>query len=311
MREATHHPSMGLDPAPPLHRSRIPPVLLWAFSTVFLSTTFDLTASPQTTPLPGSAGELARAILENEVAQQEHDAALWSYHLVREQDGDQKTYLACQTKDGEIRRLIAINGSALTAAQQDAEDKRVEALIDHTDHIRAARRKEQEDGTKARKLMKSLPDAFLFQYEDRTASLTERNSLVRLRFRPNPKFRPSGQAETVFHHMEGELIVDVRQRRLKELRGHLTSEVKFLGGLLGHLERGGTFLVTQEDLGDGRWEMDQLNVQMNGKALFFKTIAVRQKEVFSDYQLQPPKLGPRQAIAKLFREPSRAALLSR
>jgi hypothetical protein len=249
------------------------------------------------------ANEVARQVLANEIAEQERDHALWSYHLIRQEEDARKTYIACQTKDGEIRRLVAIEGKPLSPAQQAAEDKRVKALIAHPDRIREMHRKEQEDAAKAHRLMKSLPDAFLFQYGDpqldRAGQNTESPTL-RLRFKPNPKFHPSGEAEVVFHHLEGELIVDIRQKRMKELRGKLTSEVRFLGGLLGHLDRGGTFLVTQEDLGQGRWEMAELDVQMNGKALFFKTITVRQKETYRDYQLLPPQTRAQQAAAKLF-----------
>jgi hypothetical protein len=37
-------------------------------------------------------------------------------------------------------------------------------------------------------------------------------------------------------------------------------------------------------VGDGHWEMTYLNVAMNGKALFFKTIALRETENCSDFR---------------------------
>jgi hypothetical protein len=71
--------------------------------------------------------------------------------------------------------------------------------------------------------------------------------------------------------------VDANQKRLAEISGKLMSEVKSGGGVLGHLDRGGTFLVKQQDLGSGHWEITMLDVQMIGKALFFKTIDVAEK----------------------------------
>ncbi len=249
--------------------------------------------------VPGNANQLARTVIDNEIIQQDRDHALWSYRLTVRQDGALRTYMACQTRDGEVRRLVAINGTPLSAARQSAEDKRVESLARHPDRIRESHRKEQEDAAKTHKLMKTLPDAFLFSYEEPQPSPTDASPLVRLRFRPNPKFHPSGEAETVFHHMEGEMTVDARQNRLQEIRGKLTSEVKFLGGMLGHLDPGGTFQVVQKDLGKGLWEIVNLDVQMDGKALFFKTIAVRQKESYSDFQSLPPQTQPQQAVAML------------
>jgi hypothetical protein len=52
-------------------------------------------------------------------------------------------------------------------------------------------------------------------------------------------------------------------------------------GLLGQLDKGGQFYVKQEQVARGFWEMTALHVQMRGKALFFKTIGVRQKIVRS------------------------------
>lgn len=66
------------------------------------------------------------------------------------------------------------------------------------------------------------------------------------------------------------MLVDPRQNRLAEIDGRLVTEVKFWGGLLGHLDKGGTFTVKQEDVGGGHWQMVELNVQMSGRALLFQ-----------------------------------------
>jgi hypothetical protein len=104
--------------------------------------------------------------------------------------------------------------------------------------------------------------------------------------------------------MDGSLLVDGEQKRLAEIEGRLTSPVKFGWGLLGHLDKGGTFLVTQQDLGSGHWELTKLDVEMNGKALFFKTIAVREKELNTDFQQVPEGIRPRQAFELLRQNPA-------
>ena len=75
--------------------------------------------------------------------------------------------------------------------------------------------------------------------------------------------------------MEGVLWVNGRQKRLVEISGHLTRPVKFGGGLLGHLDAAGHFYVKQEEVQPGYWELVVLDVNMKGKALFFKTIGVQ------------------------------------
>ncbi len=79
------------------------------------------------------------------------------------------------------------------------------------------------------------------------------------------------------HAMEGVLWVNGRQKRLVEISGHLTHPVKFGGGLLGHLDAGGHFYVKQEEVQAGYWELAVLDVEMKGKALFFKTIGVQEE----------------------------------
>ncbi len=157
-------------------------------------------------------------------------------------------------------------------------------------------KKDREDGEQARNLLATLPDAFLFQCDRQSGNL------VTLRFRPNPAFRPSTRSAQVFHHMEGTLVVDAAQGRLVEINGHLTSEVKFLGGLLGHLDKDGTFCVKQQNVGEGHWDLRFMSVQMSGKALFFKTITVLETKSLIDYKPLPRGATLRQAADFLIRD---------
>ena len=83
--------------------------------------------------------------------------------------------------------------------------------------------------------------------------------------------------------MQGEMTVDTKQDRLVALNGHLMEDIKFGGGLLGHLDKGGEFEVKQTEVAPGHWEMIALRVDIKGKALLFKTIDVRQSENHSDF----------------------------
>src|SRR5437667_11847600 len=61
-------------------------------------------------------------------------------------------------------------------------------------------------------------------------------------------------------------------------------------GLLGHLNKGGTFDVKQAEVARGYWEITLLKVQMKEKALFFKTIGVQQNYSRSDFRQVPDAL---------------------
>jgi len=125
---------------------------------------------------------------------------------------------------------------------------------------------------------------------------------MRLDFRPNPCFKPPSREAHVFHEMEGEIWVDARQDRLVEITGHLIHEVKFAGGLLGHLDRGGRFEARQAEVAPGHWELTTLNVDMKGRVLFFKAIGVQQKEYRTDFRRVPDNLTLAEAVDMLLRQ---------
>jgi hypothetical protein len=91
-------------------------------------------------------------------------------------------------------------------------------------------------------------------------------------------------------------------KRLAALNGHLMEDVKFGGGLLGHMNKGGKFGVKQAEVRPGHWDMTVMGVDMKGKILLFKTISVQQTENRSDFDRVPDDLTMAQAAELLNRE---------
>jgi hypothetical protein len=225
---------------------------------------------------------VVRDTIEHEIDAQAKDGSLWCYRKLEEKDGQRRLFMACQAKGAQIERLLAVNGKPLDEKQREAENQRIEDLLGSKRELRKQARQQHEDAKQATNLLELIPDAFVFRMEEKDGNR------IKLNFVPNPAFHPSGHEAEVFHHMEGTLTLDLDQKRLAEISGHLNSPVKFGGGLLGHLDEGGTFLVRQQEVRPGCWEMTTLDVQMSGKALFFKTIDVRQKEIDTEFQPVSP-----------------------
>jgi len=78
--------------------------------------------------------------------------------------------------------------------------------------------------------------------------------------------------------------------------------VKFAGGLLGHLEKGGQFNVEQAEVSPNEWELTAMEVNLKGKALFFKTIAVQEKEYRSGFHRVPEGLTLAEAADTLTKQ---------
>jgi hypothetical protein len=99
--------------------------------------------------------------------------------------------------------------------------------------------------------------------------------------------------------MQGIIWIDAKQHRLARLEGQIISEVKFAGGFLGHLDKGGTFTVKQAEVGPNHWDMVQLDVHVTGKALFFKTVNVHERELCSKFERIPDDMTIQQAADRL------------
>jgi hypothetical protein len=240
-----------------------------------------------------TANQLVRDVIYNENQAEIDDRSCWRY---RELDTEARRTLlfdVFDTRYGAVHRILAINDEPLNAAQRRKEQARLEKLLRNPQAIRKARQNRHEDAERARRMMDMLPDAFVYEYDGGTGDR------IRLRFSPNPDFRPPTREAEVFHHMAGTMWIDRKQKRLAAIEGRLTSEVKFGYGLLGHLNAGGTFYVKLADEGDGHWQMTWLDVEMSGRAMFFKTIGVREKQLYFDFQQIPERMTLAQAVSQL------------
>ncbi len=237
-----------------------------------------VTLSQSDSGIPGvSANDLARRVITNELKFQD-DHTNWMYRLEKEQYGKKQVEEIIETKEGSLSRLLSIDGQPLTAKQQKEEDQRVQDLMTSRSAKRKLQRALDAETLQGRRLFKMLPDAFVFSYAGGD------ENLVKLGFKPNPNFHPPSLEARVFHDMEGEMWVDCKQERLAAFNGHLTQDVKFGLGLLGHLDKGGHFEVRQAEVIPGHWDMTTMSLAITGRALLFKSIAVQKKENRRDFQ---------------------------
>lgn len=244
----------------------------------------------------GDANQLIRGVVANELKAQQQDQSRWQYRETKQQGDKTQLLEIVETKQGNLQRVVAVDGRPLAPQLVRNEDARIQHLLHNPQALQNQLRKEERDIASERRLLGMLPDAFRYQ------DAAKEGALVKLDFTPNPTFHPSRREAQVFHHMEGSIWLDPVHKRLARISGHLTSEVKFGGGILGHLGKGGTFLVEQQEVGGGYWELTQLDVNMNGRALFFKTIDVKQKVQNFDFKLVPSGATLLEAAQMLKRE---------
>jgi len=260
---------------------------------IFLAFVSCVAAFSQNPQKDASANELLRKAVDSELKGQSDDHSHWMYQVTAKDPGKEQVKWIVETREGDLARLSSVNGRPISAEEQKQEDQRIQNLVQKPADQKKQQRAQQEDARQTENLFKMLPDAFNAKFGE------HKNGLVEILIEPNPNFHPSSHEAEVFHTMKGRIWIDEKQNRLAEIEGRLIHPVKFYGGLLGHLDEGGTFHVKQSEVGPGYWEVTLLHVDMRGKALFFKTISVQQDELRSNFQRVSDNLTPAQAAEEL------------
>jgi hypothetical protein len=275
------------------------------------ATSLDAGAPASSPRDPAAPIELVRAAVANEVAAADDSSTKHMFRSRKQTPQGSQTRLYAETRDAMAGMTIAYNDKPLTPEQMQGEEGRLAGLAGDPEQLR--RKHSQEQGTAERtlRIVKALPDAFLYDddgEEQGAADLGKEGvRLVRLKFRPNPAYVPPSRVEQVLAGMQGFVLIDPAARRLARIDGTLFKEVGFGWGILGHLNKGGHFLVEQRDLGDGSWDVSRMSLSFAGKILLFKSIAIKSDEVFSDFRRVPADTTFAQGVEMLKAEEAKPA----
>jgi len=249
-----------------------------------------------------SPAELVRETVRNETRLQNGSP----HHMFlskRQTAHGSQTKLYCETRDAMAGMAIAYDNQPLTPQQRAAEDSRLDNLIHNPAELAKKRRTEKEDADRTARIVRAMPDAFLYEYDGTEMGKPglgkPGDELVRLKFRPNPSYDPPSRVEQVLQGMQGILLIDANKHRIARIDGTLYKDVSFGWGILGHLDKGGHFLVEQADVGDGTWDVVRMTLAFTGKILLFKRLDIHSDEVFSDFHQVPNDLTFAQGVALL------------
>jgi hypothetical protein len=202
-----------------------------------------------------------------------------------------------ETKDGDVARLIASNGKPVSTETDQAELARLDDLAKHPELQEKRRKSEQKDADRVTHLLALLPDAFLYRMEG--AVPCGAGECYRLSFSPNPNFNPPDLEANILRGAAGEIWIDEAQERMTRLDAHFIADVDFGFGILGRINKGGTALIEQTDVGAHDWELTGMNIHVNGKALLVRSFSFQVNQRASHYAPVSPRLGYRDAIQML------------
>jgi hypothetical protein len=227
--------------------------------------------------VPSSANDLMKEVVANELTDRlEH--LHWMYHVTKTVEQQTLTQLEVETKVGLVHRLLAINEKPLDWAQRQQETVRQEQLIRDPGRQLVFKKQNDADELRLETFVRLLPSAFLFEYDGREGPD------LRLNFRPDPGFVPPTMESRALQSMTGTILINPQQKRLARLDGLLVEDVNFAFGLLGRLERGGTFEVARIQVSSSHWKTSLVDIHVSGRMLLFKTISKQQHETRSDFE---------------------------
>ena len=229
--------------------------------------------------------QLIKDVAYNEMHDRERDS-FWAYDI--EQKIGQNSYAKRQveTQEGPIFRVLEENGKPLTNAESRKEQARLEHLINNPSALARNRDDHRQDEERVERLIKLMPDAFLFEQEGQPSG-----DMVTFRFRPNPAFTPPTYEARVFHGMAGTIEINQRLKRFVAMHGTVIDRIDFGYGLLGYVDKGGRFEVHRQQVSATRWKTDLVDVHVAGRVILFKSVSKDHHEVRSDFQAVPTDIS--------------------
>jgi len=238
------------------------------------------------------------------------------YELQKTSPHWSSTKKICETKDGDVARLVELNGQPLSAADEQKEEDRLTELAGDPGKQRRRKQAEDEDEGRVLKVLRALPIAFVYQdagpgegpagkpgdSPSAKPGVSPSTRIEKFTFKPSPGYSAPDLETQVLTQMAGELWVDPVHLRVVRLEGHLVQDVDFGWGILGRLNKGGWIAIDQADVGGGQWRTVHFKMVMSGRVVW-KTRVFDTSEDESGYEPVPVGLGYQKAIEMLRSDP--------
>ncbi|MCU1260004.1 MAG: hypothetical protein JWO80_2889 [Bryobacterales bacterium] len=199
-----------------------------------------------------------------------------------------------ETDDGQLRHLISVDGSSLSVAAAEAEERRLSSLIDHIGQLRKVNKNRTDDESRAIQLLKLLPEAFLL------SPAGESQGCLRFAFQPNPAFVPSTNEERIVSAMQGTISIKEPVNRLCSIEARITHPVPLGLGVLARVDKGGYVSIVCEPVNANDWQITHISLHLGGRILMMKGLSRKMEAQSSNFHLVPQHQSLAQA-AELIR----------
>jgi hypothetical protein len=226
------------------------------------------------------------------------------YRLHRSSPRLTSTKEIVETREGFVARLVEINDRPLSPADEQNEQARLDALLSDPNLQRHRKQGEDQDTGIVMKLLRMLPQAFVYDYAG--PGLGTAGPVQKFRFRPNHRFNPPDFETQALTAMTGEIWIDPANERVARLEGHLEQDTDYGWGILGKLDKGGWVVIEQASVGGGQWRIARFEMKMTLR-IIIKNKSFDTRQEMTGYAPVPSTLNYRQAIQMLRATPAATA----
>jgi hypothetical protein len=208
-----------------------------------------------------------------------------------------ETRSVIETFEGRADRIVFFRDEPLLPDQQRKQIHRLEKLLRDHDAVKDELQDQKSETQRRIRMIQALPKALIFEFAGRE------NGLLRFTFHPNPDYSPKDHETQMYRGMEGTLWLEPAQERLVRIEGKLVKDVSFGWGILGRLNKGGMYEISQTQVAPGVWRITSLNVDVKGRTFLVNGFRLFRQESNSRFRPSPAYLKHRDAIQALLSMP--------
>jgi len=127
--------------------------------------------------------------------------------------------------------------------------------------------------------------------------------LVKFKMEPNPTYKPTSRATSIFAKVRGVAWIDEEAQQLAKVEVEVTDDIS-IGGFLAKVYKGSHFMQERWELAPGLWFPTYAQYDFDGRRLFIN-FSIHERTFYTQYKHIGP---PKEALAEIRAELSKPAL---
>jgi len=270
-------------------------------------------------PVPQSEADQQPTLLERVIAnQKKDDLAQANYERLERleihkgnagsQPPEIKTTRAVPAGTGIDHIPVGPDGKPVDAAAYRAQLEKLERALSWAAEDGRAQREAYEKVAKKQKERSDLIDAtrtaFLYTFVDREPRGDR--MLSKYRMVPNPAYKATSRATSIFSKVRGYLWIDDDAEQLARAEIEVIDDIS-IGGFLARVYKGSHLMQERYEMAPGLWFASYSQYDFDGRRLFV-SFSMHERTLYSQYRrVGPPKEALQAIRAELGKSPSASA----